>query len=363
MGDDEQGAAAGGPAGARWVGQPVDALDVEVVGGLVEHEQVVVAEQHRGQRHPAPLPTGQLGDQRVVAPGHGDLDVGQQPAEHRAHRGVARPGVGAGRQPLRAEHVLEHGAVGLEVGLVEVADPQAAAVGHPPAVQVLPLHQGPQQRGLAVAVAADDADPVAVVEAEAHGVEDGAGGEHDGRVLGVQQVGHGAAHPRSPDRPRPPAGRCRRPPPARACGSPRSSNSTVTRSLSTDIDHARRPTRGAARARRPPGRARRRRRLAARPPASAGGVGAGVAVARRASGELLAEVAEQELPPARRWSRRSRASSRPGTAPTRDLRLGRPRRRLAHGLGRGRRALDPGARPVLVDVDRAGLLEQVDRGR
>ena len=39
------------PAARQVLGQPVDALDVEVVGRLVEHQQVVVADQ---QRRPAP---------------------------------------------------------------------------------------------------------------------------------------------------------------------------------------------------------------------------------------------------------------------------------------------------------------------
>ena len=46
MGDDHEG----GRAGGQVPGQPVDRLDVEVVGRLVEDDQVVVAEQQRGQR-------------------------------------------------------------------------------------------------------------------------------------------------------------------------------------------------------------------------------------------------------------------------------------------------------------------------
>jgi len=35
------------------LGQPVDSLDVQVVGGFVQEQQVVLADQHRGQRNPA----------------------------------------------------------------------------------------------------------------------------------------------------------------------------------------------------------------------------------------------------------------------------------------------------------------------
>jgi hypothetical protein len=54
---------------ARVVGevllQPQDALRVEVVGGLVEQQQVGLAEQQLAQRHPPALPTRQGGDRRV----------------------------------------------------------------------------------------------------------------------------------------------------------------------------------------------------------------------------------------------------------------------------------------------------------
>ena len=59
--------------------QPVDALGVEVVGGLVEQQQVGVGEQQPAQGDAAPLAARQRGDVGVVgrAPQgvHGDLDV------------------------------------------------------------------------------------------------------------------------------------------------------------------------------------------------------------------------------------------------------------------------------------------------
>ena len=42
------------------LGQPADDLDVEMVGGLVEHQHVVPGQQHLGQRDPAALATGQV---------------------------------------------------------------------------------------------------------------------------------------------------------------------------------------------------------------------------------------------------------------------------------------------------------------
>jgi hypothetical protein len=45
-------------AGEQVPGQPVDTRDVQVVGGLVEDQQVGGADQQRGQRHPPPLASG-----------------------------------------------------------------------------------------------------------------------------------------------------------------------------------------------------------------------------------------------------------------------------------------------------------------
>jgi hypothetical protein len=79
-------------------GQPVDGVQVEMVGRLVEQQQVVGAAQQRGQRHPAAL-----------APGHPlrrglQVDPGQQRGEHRAAAHIRRPLV----LGERAEDQLPH---------------------------------------------------------------------------------------------------------------------------------------------------------------------------------------------------------------------------------------------------------------
>jgi len=58
VGDDDDRMSTGG----QMTGQPVDALHVEVVGRLVEHQQVGPLEQRAGDRHPLLLPTRELGD-------------------------------------------------------------------------------------------------------------------------------------------------------------------------------------------------------------------------------------------------------------------------------------------------------------
>ena len=87
--------------------QPVDRLGVEVVGGLVEQQQVGVGQQQPAQRHPAALAARQRGDVGVVrrAPQrvHGDLDVA-----------VEVPGVGG------VDLVLELGLEGADLLVVGV---------------------------------------------------------------------------------------------------------------------------------------------------------------------------------------------------------------------------------------------------
>ncbi len=46
------------PTAREVSGQPADHLDVEMVGRLVEHQDVVSGQQHLGQRDPAPLTAG-----------------------------------------------------------------------------------------------------------------------------------------------------------------------------------------------------------------------------------------------------------------------------------------------------------------
>jgi hypothetical protein len=54
-------------AGEQVAGEPVDAGHVQVVGGLVEDQQVAVADEQRGQRDPAALAPGHRPDRGVEA--------------------------------------------------------------------------------------------------------------------------------------------------------------------------------------------------------------------------------------------------------------------------------------------------------
>ena len=77
-----------------------------------------------------------------------------------------------------------------DVGLVEHADADAATPRDPPAVGFEPAGEQLQQGRLAVAVAADHADAVALVDAEGDLVEDGARRELEVQALGAEEVCH-----------------------------------------------------------------------------------------------------------------------------------------------------------------------------
>ena len=85
VGDDQQRAAAGGEV-AR---QPVDGLDVEVVGGLVEQQQLGLVEQRRGERDPPPLAAATAAPTGVSRP-CGKRASSTPPSRPSSTRGSAR---------------------------------------------------------------------------------------------------------------------------------------------------------------------------------------------------------------------------------------------------------------------------------
>ena len=163
-------------------GQPGHALDVEVVGRLVEDEHLVVPDEQRGQRDPAALAAGQGGDVGV------ERDVGR-----------AGP-----RAPTRMRESVAHSCSSAEPCTTSrtvlpasrssrwssIADPHAAGAGDAAVVGLLEAGQDAQQGGLAGAVGADDADPVAVVEPEGDVVEKGARAERERDAVRAEKVSH-----------------------------------------------------------------------------------------------------------------------------------------------------------------------------
>ncbi len=171
--------------------QPLDGLDVQVVGGLVEQQHVRVRDQRLAQQH-APLePAGQLCeiglgvqrqaldhgfDQPIGVPAAGRLDAFLQ----RAHAlGVERPfgrGMVFANQSAEftqaARDHVEHGA-GFTLGhfLGHAGDSNARLVAHLAAIGCDGSVDQLEQRRLAGPVAPDQRDSLVRLDGEIHPVE------------------------------------------------------------------------------------------------------------------------------------------------------------------------------------------------
>ncbi len=158
---DDKGAAA--PV-AQQVGHRGAAIGIEVVGWLVEQQDVGLLEQQGGERQSGALASAQRADRT------GELERGQAHAGHRL--------ADAGRQgPVRGVEILRPALAGLDAGKASKRGRHAKGVGDAGVVRLYGLAQhakatvngdraafrrdfagdGAQQRGLAGAVAADDA--------------------------------------------------------------------------------------------------------------------------------------------------------------------------------------------------------------
>ncbi|EOD69495.1 30S ribosomal protein S5 [Amycolatopsis vancoresmycina DSM 44592] len=169
--------------GQQVVGEPADTLDVQVVGRLVEHDQVELPGQRGGQRDPAPLPTGQVRRRRVQA------DRGDPQAVHNgSDAGIGGPFVlGA----VAFEHdVADRAAVRELSALGDHGHPQVANMAHPPGIRLRESGKDFQQRRLATTVEADDADALPGRDAEGNAVQQRANPVGLAHRLQVDQVGH-----------------------------------------------------------------------------------------------------------------------------------------------------------------------------
>ena len=144
--------------------EPGDGLDIEVIGRLVEQQQLRLADQRARQQH-APLPSAR---QRV------DIDVGRQLQPRHHHVGLVRalPLVVRIERAETLAHHLGDGAIGRQRHILN--EPRHARARLPP-------HGAPigrqiagddlHQRRLAGAIAADDRDALAGIDLERHIVE------------------------------------------------------------------------------------------------------------------------------------------------------------------------------------------------
>ena len=73
------------PACLEMLGQPVDALDVQVVGRLVHHEHIVIPDENASKVDATALSTRQRTDLRIP------IEVAHEMLENRANTRVTRP--------------------------------------------------------------------------------------------------------------------------------------------------------------------------------------------------------------------------------------------------------------------------------
>ena len=205
---DEQRAA----VRAEEAHQPFLGVDVEVVGGLVEHQVLGAAEQDARELDPAPLATGERGEREQGAVG-GEAEAGEDPVHVGLGPVAARVAEGllgvreAADRPLAgvvfhvaAEH-LELVALGVEAagrqhvrhgdvfGAVAIGarvlgqEAERAGDGDPAARRRALAAERAEQRGLARAVATDEPDLVARVHRERRVVDEHALGDFDRQFL------------------------------------------------------------------------------------------------------------------------------------------------------------------------------------
>ena len=197
---------------------------VEVVGRLVEQQRLRLPDQQRRQAEPRPLPAGQRAEPPVrfdaaeAEPVTDELRapvgvpevVGLGPFQDAAvlvqHRRVVRP-VGHRRGQLvepgggdaalgqRVVEDVAEGRVHAERQLLQ-QEPDVRAAQHLAGAGFFEPGEQPQQRGLAGAVLADQAEPLPGRRGQRDAVEDDAGAVAEDDVLGLQ--GKEGGHVRSP---------------------------------------------------------------------------------------------------------------------------------------------------------------------
>ena len=185
---------------AQQLLEPGDRVEVEVVGGLVEQQHVGHGHQRLRQRDALLHAAGQAADVARCRPGAAApawcpraAPSSRRPAPRCAS--AARRGRRRGHAPRSAARTrlglghafaddVEHAVRRLEQRLLRhVADAQALRHLQQPVVELLQPGQHLQQRGLAGAVAADQAEALAGLERERRAVEQ--------RDMAVGQVGVG----------------------------------------------------------------------------------------------------------------------------------------------------------------------------
>ena len=196
---------------AHEVQHPLRLGDAEVVGGLVEDDQVAV-EMHRARdRHRLALAARERRDRRVGRDLLLDADLAQEAARHRVHRLHVEPAEQARplhrlapEEEVARDRELRHQRAVLVDRLDAVADGVGGAVDRRLLAADVDLAAGDRhragqhldQRRLAGAVVAEEPDDLALAHHEGHVLERPHPPIVLGDVLHADQVGHGFRSPR-----------------------------------------------------------------------------------------------------------------------------------------------------------------------
>jgi hypothetical protein len=177
--------AEGGTAQERF--QPLDRLEVQVVGRLVERQQPGTPREAARE--------GRLAEHPSREPVHGCLDIGQPQLAAERDEAVEDPPVFAGlaggpaglrarQHPVEAE-LPQRGAGGERGMLLQAAHREVAVTRDRPGVGGDDAVEDLQEGGFARSVLPDEADPFPVVDAEAHRLEQG--GLQQGRAHAIKR--------------------------------------------------------------------------------------------------------------------------------------------------------------------------------
>ncbi len=143
--------------------EPAEGGDVEIVAGFVEEEHLEITEEDLGQVQADLVAPGELGGVLVKVGGlepEAGQDLLDAPELVVRVGGDGPGGLGPDRVPGKADPLLD------------VADLVVPGLRDCPLVRLILADDHPEKGGLAVAVPADDADPLAAVDLEADGVEE-----------------------------------------------------------------------------------------------------------------------------------------------------------------------------------------------
>ncbi len=160
--------------------EPQDALEVEVVGGLVEQEQLGLVNQLGGNGEPLLPAPGKDGGLRIRI-----VETGFP--HHDGHAGVDLMRIEMLSLERRLQHLLD-GEIGIELRILgHEAETEALARGPGSGARLFKAGEDPQQRGLSGTIRTDEADVVSLEYPEREAFEQRGGTERLPQILTTQQ--------------------------------------------------------------------------------------------------------------------------------------------------------------------------------